>query len=86
MGEYHSVYLKDQTEYEAKAFASQLLIDDDELLALARQGYTAGQIATAFNVDQSILLIKCKEMQKLGTDILLPEEPDHLFFRKIHTS
>ena len=81
MGEYHSVYLKDQTEYEAKAFASQLLIDDDELLALARQGYTAGQIATAFNVDQSILLIKCREMQKLGT--IVPEEPNSLFFREI---
>lgn len=76
--------MRDTTEYEANAFASHILLDEDEVYTLARQGYDVVQIAKTMCSDINLMLIKMQEMNKLDYDLRIPYEPDSRFFRKIH--
>ncbi len=84
--EYSLTQFKDPTEYEANAFAAQLLIPDSELIELADLGYSVDQTARRLEVAQDLLLIKLKEMQKMGNEIPMSEEPDSLFFRTMRAA
>ncbi len=77
--------MKDNTEYEANAFASHILLDNDEVYQLAHEGYDVVQIAKLMNSDINLMLIKLQEMNKLGYNFNVPMNPDSRFFRKIHT-
>ncbi len=70
-------------EYEANAFAAHLLLDSDEVCAYARQNYDVVQTSAAMNSDVNLMLIKLREMMKLGYDLSVPFEPDSKFFGKI---
>lgn len=72
-----------RTEYEANAFAAHLLIDDEELTELVREGYDAEAAASMLCVDVNLLLIKVQQMQKLGVPLKLPYAPDGAFFRNV---
>ena len=72
-----------RTEYEANAFAAHLLIDDEELAELVREGYDAEAAASMLCVDVNLLLIKVQQMQKLGVPLKLPYAPDGAFFRNV---
>lgn len=76
--------MKDTTEYEANAFASHILLDNEEVYELARAGYDVVQIAQQMGSDINLMLIKLQEMNKLGYDFNVPYDPDSRFFRKIH--
>lgn len=76
--------MKDTTEYEANAFASHILLDNEEVYDLARSGYDVVQIAQQMGSDINLMLIKLQEMNKLGYDFNIPYDPDSRFFRKIH--
>lgn len=76
--------MKDTTEYEANAFASHILLDNDEVYSLAKEGYDVVDIAKSQNTDINLMLIKMQEMNKLGYDFNIPYNPDSRFFRKIH--
>ena len=76
--------MKDTTEYEANAFASHILLDDEEVYSLARQGYDVVQIAQMMGSNINLMLIKMQEMNKLNYDLRIPYDPDSKFFRKIH--
>lgn len=76
--------IKDNTEYEANAFGSHILLDNDEIYRYAREGYDVVQIAQIMNSDINLMLIKMQEMNKLGYDFWLPTNPDSRFFRKIN--
>lgn len=65
------------------AVAAHILIDTDEVSGLAREGYGVEQIAGELGVDANLLLIKCKEMIRLGHDFRLPYDADSRFFNKI---
>lgn len=75
--------MKDTTEYEANAFGSHLLLDNDKVYELAKQGYDVVQISAALGSDINLMLIKLQEMNKLGYDFNIPFTPDSKFFRKI---
>ncbi len=72
-------------EYEANIFAAHLLLDSNEVLRYARQGYDVLQTASAMGSDVNLVLIKLQEMMKLGYDLHIPYEPDSRFFGKIRT-
>ncbi len=76
--------MKDTTEYEANAFASHILLEDNDVYSLAKEGYDVVQIAMALGSDINLMLIKMQEMNKLGYDFNLPCTPDSRFFKKIH--
>ena len=77
---------KSTTEYEANAFAAHLLIDTDEFLALAKEGYCCSQIAKQMSVDINLLLIKTQELNRLGFELHMPLETDGEFLKKIKGS
>jgi len=74
--------MKNTTEYEANIFGS-LLIDNDEVLALARDGYDIVQISSMLNSHINLLLIKMQEMNKMGYDFNVPYRPESDFLKKI---
>lgn len=71
--------MKDTTEYEANAFASHILLDNEEVYDLARSGYDVVQIAQQMGSDINLMLIKLQEMNKLGYDFNIPYDPDSRF-------
>lgn len=75
--------MKNDTEYVANAFGAHLLLDNDEVLELARDGYDVVQIAGMLNSDINLLLIKMQEMNKIGYDFNVPCHPERNFFKKI---
>ncbi|HBB27878.1 MAG TPA: toxin [Clostridiales bacterium] len=75
--------MKNTTEYEANIFGSHLLIDNDEVLALARDGYDIVQISSMLNSHINLLLIKMQEMNKMGYDFNVPYRPESDFLKKI---
>ena len=78
--------MKDTTEYEANAFASHLLLSNDEVYSLAREGYDVFSIAQQMGSDVNLMLIKMQEMNKLGYDFRIDVDHDARFFRKIKGS
>lgn len=75
--------LRNTTEYEANAFAAHLLLDNEDVYDLAREGYDVVQMAGMTGTHINLMLIKLQEMNKLGYDLRLPTEPDGRFLRKI---
>lgn len=83
MQEFVLFNIRDNTEYEANAFAAHLLLDSDEVFEMAREGYDIMQISRAMQVNVNLMLIKMQEMNKLGYDFRLPIAADSRFFKKI---
>ena len=81
--EFALFHMKDTTEYEANAFASHILLDNDEVYSLSRQGYDVVEIARMMKADINLMLIKLQEMNKIGYDFRIPMDPDSRFFRKV---
>ena len=75
--------IKDETEYDANVFAANLLIDDQEVLEMAREGYDVVHIAKELNLNVNILLVKLNEMSKKGYDLRVPYEPSRKFLGRI---
>ena len=78
--------MTDITEYEANAFASHILLDNDEVYSLAREGYDCPSIAQMMGSDINLMLIKLQEMNKLGYNLRVSMDADPRFFRKIKGS
>ena len=68
--------MKDTTEYEANAFATHLIIDDDDIYSMSKDKYDVVQIAKMLNVNINLVLIKLQELNKLGYDFRVPCEAD----------
>lgn len=75
--------MKDTTEYEANAFASHILLPNDEVYSLAREGHDVFTMSQIMGTDVNLMLIKMQEMNKLGYDFNIPMQHDSRFFRKI---
>ncbi len=83
MKEFELFKMHNATEYEANAFAAHVLIDTDECLEYARDGYDVVQIAQMMNSEINLMLIKLQELIRLGYNIRLPYEPKSDFFKNI---
>jgi len=70
-------------EYEANIFAGELLLDDDEIFSMIKDGYDLPQIAGELNTDYNLLLIKMNEMTKKGYDLRLSLNADTRFLAKL---
>lgn len=81
--EFNLFDMRSITEYEANAFASHLLLDNEEVFKLAMDGYNIEQIACMLNSHMNLLLIKMQEMNRLGYDFRLPDYPRGDFLRKV---
>lgn len=86
MKEFTLFNMKNNTEYEANAFASHILLDTDEVYTYAKQGYNVVEIAKTMNTDINLMLIKLQEMNQLEYRIPVPMQPDSKFFRNIKGS
>ncbi len=62
-------------EYEASAFAAELLLDDAEVIAAAKRDKDSALIAAEFGVDEDLLLIKISLLIKRGFQLNLPDVP-----------
>ena len=78
--------MKEVTEYETDAFAAHILLDNDEVYSLAREGYDCVNIAKQMGADINLMLIKLQEMNKMGYDFRISMDADPRFFRKIKGS
>jgi len=74
--------MKLRPEYEANVFAAEILLDDNEVLELANEGFDEGQIASALDTDAELLLIKMNEMNKRGARFRLSRVPSGGFWGK----
>ena len=59
----------------SNALGSHLLLDNDKVYELAKQGYDVVQISAALGSDINLMLIKLQEMNKLGYDFNIPFTP-----------
>jgi len=62
----------DRTELEANIFASELLIDDDELFKLFESGMDFYQSASILNVPPELLDFKLRQLKKEGHRVIPP--------------
>jgi len=67
--------MRSRPEYEANIFASELLIDDDDIFALVKNGCDIYQIANEIGADINLVLIKIDELRKQGYDLRVPYRP-----------
>ncbi len=60
--------MKSRPEYEANVFAAELLLDDSEVLALAKEGYDMEETAKILCTDINLAAIKigCMNMRGFG--------------------
>ena len=58
--------MKSRPEYEANLFAAELLIDDGEMLELARSGYDIEEISKILCTDINLAAIKISAMNNRG--------------------
>ena len=82
--EFELFRMHNTTEYVANAFAAHVLIDTEECLEYARNGYDVVHIAKAMNSEINLMLIKLQELIRLGYNLRLPVEPRSDFFKNIH--
>ena len=82
--EFELFRMHNTTEYVANAFAAHVLIDTEECLEYARNGYDVVQMAQAMNSEINLMLIKLQELIRLGYPLRLPVEPRSDFFKNIH--
>lgn len=73
--------MKDRPEYEANYFAASLLLDSDEIMDLAREGYDVSQIAMALHTDINLLILKTEQMAEDGYCIHTPYSAEHNFLK-----
>lgn len=74
--------VKNRVEYEANAFATEILIDDDEVVGLVEDGLDESGIASSLGVSVDLLLIKMGEMNRRGYDFKLSRVGRGDFLRK----
>ena len=83
MQEFELFDMRTSLEYEANAFAAHLLIDDEELLELLRQGYDVVRAASAVGTNINLMLIKLNELNRMGWHLKLPYLPRSDFLKSI---
>lgn len=75
--------MKSITEYEVNAFASHILIDNDSLIADAKNGFNVAELASMYNVNINMMLIKFQELRQMGYDLRIPMTPNSSFLANV---
>lgn len=77
---------KNSVEREANIFAAHILLDNDKVECTLKQGHSIETAAKLLYVDKNILMIKIKEMNKLGYRIPFTNEHDMKFLNRINNN
>ena len=75
--------MQTRMEYEANAFASHILIDNDKLVDRLKDGYDVIQASSAFDVNINLMLVKLHELHRLGYSITPMDIPRSDFMGRI---
>jgi len=75
--------MRNEMEYEANAFSAHLRIDDDELMALMKQGYDVVQLSSIMETNVNLMLIKLNELNRMGWQLNLPYVPRSDFLKNV---
>jgi len=81
--EFQVIDVTTRPEYEANVFAAHLLIEDEALFSLIKEGYDVLQLASMLDVNVNLLLIKLNEMNRNGADYNISHIPHGDFLKKI---
>ena len=73
--------MKSRPEYEANMYAADLLLDDEEVMELAKDGYDMQQVAGMLNTDINLIGLKMASMNYRGFDLRIGIEPKSDFLR-----
>lgn len=73
--------MKSRPEYEANMYAADLLLDDEEVMGLAKDGYDMQQVAGMLNTDINLIGLKMASMNYRGFDLRIGIEPKSDFLR-----
>ena len=73
--------MKSRPEYEANMYAADLLLDDEEIMELAKCGYDMQQVAGMLNTDINLIGLKMASMNYRGFDLRIGIEPKSDFLR-----
>ena len=74
--------MKSRPEYEANMYAADLLLDDEEVMELAKDGYDMQQVAGMLNTDINLIGLKMASMNYRGFDLRIGIEPKSDFLRR----
>ena len=78
--------ITDQREYEANQFAASLLIDDQRLMELLREGRDVVTAASILDINVNLLLIRLTDLRRDGLVPDLPFRPRAGFLGKVGDS
>lgn len=78
--EFGLLNIKHISEYEANAFAAHLLMNNEDVEYLMKRESDIYTVAKLLCMNPDLLLIKVREMNKLGYNIPLPLEYNNRFF------
>lgn len=81
--EFQVLDVTSRPEYEANVFAAHILIDQDRLESLLREGLDVLQISCAMDINVNLLLIKLNEMRRSGADYDMSFVPPGDFLKKV---
>ena len=70
------------TELEANQFAAELLIEDEALLSLLKEGFTVFEVASCLFVPPELVVFKLQMMKKKGISVQIPIEAAGNFLKK----
>ena len=84
--EFELYNLRNIYEYEANVFAAHILLDDDQVLYLARGGVPIDIMAKELNTHINLLLVKLAELARMGEALKVPAAADGGFLRKVKKS
>ncbi len=73
--------MKNRPEYEANVFAAELLLEDSEVLALAREGYDIEEMSKLLKTDINLAAIKVSCMNARGYNFNSVEIQNRNFLR-----
>lgn len=73
--------MKSRPEYEANMYAADLLLDDEEVMELAKDGYDMQQVAGMLNTDINLIGLKMASMNYRGFYLRIGIEPKSDFLR-----
>lgn len=75
LSEFTLFNMKQRPEYEANVFAAHLLLDEEQIDQLGKEGMDVVSIAKTLETDINLVLIKIHEMKRKGYDIYQQEMP-----------
>lgn len=82
MREFMLYKMDERPEYEANIFAAYLLLDENEILGMAREGLDVRAIAASLHTDVNLILIMIDEMARAGFDLRAMPRPRADFLKE----